>query len=202
MKKVFNIVFLILFALTPAITSAQVTVNIIGECDTANGTYSYLDLYNGKNRYSLDIISGGLPVNLQVRFDGINWVIWANVAPTESGFYNPNVTSSIFPPEIGWIGDACTTGSMTISVVLSNSNANLSEKFNIKNPVENYLDLKVKNSDLQFEKVEICNLLGKIVKSEQYSYEKIDVSNLESGIYILKITDFNNKVYSGKLIKK
>ena len=139
---------------------------------------------------------------MQVRFDGINWILWADINPTQSGFYNPNVPLTAFPPLIGWIQNGCSASSMTISNVLSNSNANLSEKFSIKNPVENYLDLKLNNTDLQFEKVEVYNLLGKIIKSEQYSDENIDVSNLESGIYILKITDFNNKIYSTKLIKK
>ena len=202
MKKVYKTVIGFLFLVLPLISFSQINVTIVGPCAALTETYNYLDLFNGKNRYSKDFVIQGNALTFQVRFDGTNWILWADSNPTEDGFRNTALSSNLTPPLTGWFPVGCSTGTMIITQALSAANYDLLPNLIFNNPVENYLDLKLNNTDLQFEKVEIYNLLGKIIKSEQYSDENIDVSNLESGIYILKITDFNNKIYSAKLIKK
>ncbi|NDW08472.1 MBG domain-containing protein [Dysgonomonas sp. 520] len=64
------------------------------------------------------------------------------------------------------------------------------------NPAKDYVSIK---SDSKVDRVEIHNLVGKLVFSNTDNLEKIDVSMLPDGTYILRTT-INNKIYTHKLI--
>lgn len=67
------------------------------------------------------------------------------------------------------------------------------------NPTTNgFISISSKNN--KTNKVEIYSTLGKKVLSSQTSDKKIDVSNLNSGVYIVKITDNNNNYTSKKFV--
>lgn len=87
-----------------------------------------------------------------------------------------------------------------------------SEKLNIKiqNPVKDFLNFTIYINDiLNFSDfgLEIFNSLGQEVYAENIQKinnkieYKINVENLNSGLYILKITDRNNNSYQAKFIK-
>ena len=65
------------------------------------------------------------------------------------------------------------------------------------NPADNILNLSVDEVD----RVEIYNLLGKLMLSEANPDSKIDVSSIPQGLYIVKIIT-DNDCYTEKFIKK
>ncbi len=81
-------------------------------------------------------------------------------------------------------------------------------------------ELKIKNEELKIypnptngilnivstgsaTKIEIINILGKLVKEEELKLEEqlIDISNLQNGIYLLKVYNKDNLIGSTKIVK-
>ncbi|WP_298222570.1 choice-of-anchor J domain-containing protein [Flavobacterium sp.] len=67
------------------------------------------------------------------------------------------------------------------------------------NPVQNILRIKTPET---IKEVSVYSLLGKKVISTQISADTVDVSILTQGMYLLKVVDQNNKVFSSKFIKE
>ena len=66
MNKIYKIVLGIIFLSNPIILFAQINVNIVGsECNPLSGVYNYVDLFNGKNRYSKDFVIQGNAITMQ-----------------------------------------------------------------------------------------------------------------------------------------
>lgn len=75
------------------------------------------------------------------------------------------------------------------------------------NPVNDLLNLSIKTDNKKDINCELVSLSGKIIFSKTirliYGLNKTDisVSDVDSGIYILKLHDGNNQIYSGKMVK-
>lgn len=70
------------------------------------------------------------------------------------------------------------------------------------NPVSNQLRVKTLNL---YKKYNLSSIMGQIIKTDKINSEifDINVTDIESGIYILSIYDFNNKVVSiNKIVKQ
>lgn len=110
-----------------------------------------------------------------------------------NGTYNVKLTSS----------NDSFTKSITLPVVVSNIilgiETNLkSEKIKIyPNPFSNYISISGENNPSEYE---LSNLEGKVFYSGT-AIHSTDFSNVSEGIYLLKITDSNNKTATFKLVK-
>ncbi len=99
--------------------------------------------------------------------------------------------------------NSTSTKSITLPVVVSEENLGLetnfkSEKINIfPNPFSNSISILEDNNKLEYE---LSNLEGKTVYKANHIQN--DFSNLSKGIYLLKVTDSNNKTAIFKLVKK
>jgi hypothetical protein len=88
--------------------------------------------------------------------------------------------------------------------VLQFSDLTVSEKITVvPNPTSG--ELTIRNYELQIEKIEVLDMVGKVVLSYHLitpsSNPKIDISNLNSGIYFIKVvTDHGNTVK--KIVKQ
>ena len=94
------------------------------------------------------------------------------------------------------------TSSTQKSQDISQSSINETERKVIAspNPVKNSLQLQVFNE--QINNVQLVNQSGVIVKQwNNVTSKNLDVADLVPGIYILKITGKENKVYTQKIIK-
>lgn len=199
MKK---IILLLLLTFITLNGFAQITVSITGNCASLSGVYNFLDIFNGKNRYAKNFIIQGISTNLQVRFDNTQWILWADTSPTDFGFYNLTVPTTLDPPTTGWVTSQCLDGTMSINSNLSNNTFEKSDTINFNNPVDDYLIFEFKNEIASNYKFEIFNNIGKIIKvGTIINSEKINVSDLQMGIYILKIVDKNNQFFIRKFIK-
>jgi len=68
------------------------------------------------------------------------------------------------------------------------------------NPVTNFIQLKVLNEDVKM--VQLINQSGTVVKQwDNVSSKTLNVGNIAAGVYILKITGKENKVYTQKIVK-
>ena len=199
MKK---IILLLLLTFITLNGFAQITVSITGNCASLSGVYNFLDIFNGKNRYAKNFIIQGISTNLQVRFDNTQWILWADTSPTDFGFYNLTVPTTLDPPTTGWVTSQCLNGTMSINSNLSNNSFEILENISFKNPVDDYVIIEFKNEITNSYKFEIFNSIGKIVKvGAIINSEKISVSDLQAGLYILRIVDKNNIVFTRKLVK-
>lgn len=68
------------------------------------------------------------------------------------------------------------------------------------NPANNLLNIK---TDAQFDKVDIADLMGRIVQSFviSNSIEKIDISSMPAGLYYIKLHS-DNQIVQRKFTKK
>lgn len=66
------------------------------------------------------------------------------------------------------------------------------------NPTTGYISI---NSDVEVSSIEIYNQLGQLVSSN-FRKQSIDISNLNSGIYIIRLSDKNGTIRTQKIIKK
>ena len=68
------------------------------------------------------------------------------------------------------------------------------------NPATSYISI---NNDINIVSIEIFNLVGNIIKKEtNFTNNTIEISELASGVYIIKITDEDNKTINRRIIKQ
>lgn len=79
--------------------------------------------------------------------------------------------------------------------------SNLKEKLTFHpNPANNIINISnVEN--IQFSKISIYNVLGKLINNVDVKKEIIDISNLSNGMYFIKITDKSGQQETFKIIK-
>ena len=68
------------------------------------------------------------------------------------------------------------------------------------NPVNNIINIS-NLENIEFAKISIYNVLGKLIKDVDVRSKAIDISNLSSGIYLFKVTDISGKAETFKIIK-
>ncbi len=66
------------------------------------------------------------------------------------------------------------------------------------NPTNNFVNIVTTES---IEKIEIYDILGKIVKTQNKAVN-VDLSDLPEGLYALKVTTINGKIATKKIVKK
>jgi len=69
------------------------------------------------------------------------------------------------------------------------------------NPASQYINIALQNDEIELQKVEILNLSGQLMLREG-SVEQMNISSLRSGLYLIKITDENDRVGYYKFIKQ
>ncbi len=96
-----------------------------------------------------------------------------------------------------WIDDIIFPGNTIVLAV--DSYTEKKEVDIYPNPANNYI--VVDGNDIQ--EVEIYDMMGrKVVSSDMQSSSVIEIDNLSSGIYMIRLVDFNNNVSTKKFIKK
>ena len=103
--------------------------------------------------------------------------------------YNPGDGTGLYASLSG-----CQTNCNTTSVNSEDLN-----NFNIfPNPVSDILNIK---SEKEIIKVEISDILGKIIISEKNPTNRINVQKLEKGLYTIKITFKDENSITQKIVK-
>ena len=69
------------------------------------------------------------------------------------------------------------------------------------NPATQYINIAVQNDDIDIQQIEILNMNGQLIMKEA-NVEQINVSTLRSGLYIIRITDFEDRIGYFKFIKQ
>lgn len=69
------------------------------------------------------------------------------------------------------------------------------------NPVTNILSI-TSTINIELEKIEVYNLLGKRLLEKNNNLKEIDLSSYAEGIYLIKLTNMEGKIYIRKIIKK
>ncbi|WP_408041500.1 M4 family metallopeptidase [Tenacibaculum amylolyticum] len=87
------------------------------------------------------------------------------------------------------------------TIGLTATNEKLSDISVYPNPVSNILNLRLKASNNNAKTFKVINVLGKVVKSGTLKSTQLNINNLNSGLYILEVTD-GLKVFKQKFIKK
>ena len=200
MKK--NLIVFLLFS-NFIYSQNSLDVQITGDCSEVAGIYDYVGSLNGKNQYSKSFIIQTVPIIMNIRFDGLKWILWANSTPTESGFKNTNVNSSLFPPLIGWQNDACSNGTLNIIEVLS-TNQFENNKISISPcPTSEYIIIHNKERQNESLNFKILDMTGRTIKTDKTKYNKeIDLTELTAGKYFVEIQDENENIFHKKIIKK
>lgn len=205
MQNIFRLSILIFFFIYNYQLKAQNPINVLitGSCNVASGNYVYNGLINSKNSYFKSFNDGnGGTINVYVKFDGTKWILNSGEVITDDIlFINTNVTTSLLPPDSGWVLGNCANGTMTINEVLSN---NQFKSFKIEifpSPTQDFLEIK--NNDISNNLIDykIIDLTGRCVKSGKINNDKIDLRLLTSGNYILELSN-NNSLSWKKIIKK
>ena len=72
------------------------------------------------------------------------------------------------------------------------------------NPVVSLINIQIDDNDVNSYQVEIINITGQKVFTNSYSNlsTSVNVENLNSGIYFIRITADNKKIYNYKLMKE
>ena len=81
-------------------------------------------------------------------------------------------------------------------------NKNIINKIKIfPNPATQYINITVPNNDVDIQQIEILNMNGQLIIKE-CNVEQINISTLKNGIYIIKITDFEDRMAYFKFVKQ
>ena len=189
---------------TSCVAPVSYDCNWTGNCDTAYGTYGQYATLNDcinncQAQESYDCVAPG---DCQDPGDGSGnyWSLqdclnncqatptW-NCDATLGNCYDPGDGTGLYASLSG-----CQTNCNTTSVNSEDLN-----NFNIfPNPVSDILNIK---SDKEIIKVEISDILGKIIISEKNPRNRINVQKLEKGLYTIKITFKDENSITQKIVK-
>ena len=148
-------------------TGTATTVTVNGNVNTANG-------YGVKAYDNVAITIDGkinAPSYSYIRLNNNDYTAADGVIDPAK----PNYLKYIDGSSIVWVGNKTTA-------VESITNYELRI---YPNPVKD--ELKIENGELRIEKVEICDLSGKMVNCEWLNGKSVNVSNLPQGIYFVKL---------------
>jgi hypothetical protein len=203
MKKITTILtVLLLFFMTESKAQNSINVAITGNCSVVQGVYTFLDVFNGKNRYSLTFTVSGSTGTGYIQYNGTQWVLATTTTPSNAF---TNTTSGIGnePPYTGWQFAACGNGTLVINTVLSNEQFEQEKVMIYPNPVTDFFIIQSSKQLNEESEYKICDLTGRTIKNGKSKLnEKINVEQLTSGNYVLLINDNNGKKVNQKLIKK
>ena len=68
-------------------------------------------------------------------------------------------------------------------------------------PAANSLKIEISDS-AEPESVSLYDISGRLVKTQPSGFETIDISGLAPGMYVMKVTLDNGKVFEEKIVKK
>jgi hypothetical protein len=181
---------------TPALVSLQDTgvvtfSNNFREKLTFTNPPAYPELYVSaliKSNWDSDIFD-----NMDITSDTMYWVTEDAETPFDLG-YNEDAISATAGVDGGQIGADWELGD-PISFI--NANINEHTVLVYPNPVTSYL--RIKN---EYKTVKIYDMTGKSVYQSMGNVNKVlNVSNLSNGVYIIAITDMNNRNLVEKFVK-
>ena len=200
--RLFSLAFFLI--ISRGLAQNALNVQITGSCATVSGIYNPTGIVNGKNQYVAVFNNGGILTNVYLQFDGTNWILNSGEVINDNIlFANTNVLPNASPPLSNWILAGCPNGTMTVNQILAINNFLETEILNFRNPIENSFSLDINENDLQNLKLEIYNLFGaKVREGNIIDQENINISELQTGTYIVKVTNKENKIFKGKLLKK
>jgi hypothetical protein len=188
---------------------------VIAPGNNGAGILNITGVYNNGNSGTLNIEIGGssspaydqLIVNGAVTCAGTLNVSFINSYLPSSGSFDLITGSSVLGTfnttnlPLGWSVEYTATKVSLNSNVLNNNEYGFKNNLSIyPNPFNENIFVDI-DSD---SKIEISNLLGKIVYSNTIykGVSKIDLNNLSLGMYVLKISNDTNQTRTIKLIKK
>lgn len=176
------------------------------------------------------VISVQLIENLISNDSGLKLIYSSSSCTLNGGYYDSNIINEDgisllnIPNASGIYLSKLPNLSKKLIVYMHNNNGNLNitnssrvygldggenfgvEDFNLMhitispNPASSYLEFKTENSIIK--KAVVYDLQGKMIqKFEDENLKKIDVQKIDAGLYIVKLTDENNKSYAYKFIK-
>lgn len=71
------------------------------------------------------------------------------------------------------------------------------------NPSDGTVSVKVSDGESNtISDISVFDMTGRIVKTQTISFEAVDISGLASGVYVMKVTLENGKVFEEKIVKK
>ena len=117
-----------------------------------------------------------------------------NIIPNTANIYfdsNPAITTNTFNTEF--------------VALLANASFNLDNILVYPNPTNDFIHVKMNNSNEKFENIVLYNVLGESVKKVttiDSNQTTIDVSDLTKGVYLLEITSENKLKLTKKLVIK
>lgn len=179
--------------------------NIIFTTDDANLPITYTPQYNiGVNGFTEYVLPQ------KVALSGIFYVGWKQTSANRLNIgFDKNLnnhTKIFYDLGNGWSNSSFQGSLMIRPVFVSDRDAlfaglNRTEKiidFNVfPNPVTNQLNIE---SNQEIYSIEILDLSGRLLFTN-HSQRSIDVSGLSSGVYLVRVTDFNKKSSIKKFIK-
>tara|TARA_R110002126_G_scaffold142037_1_gene287508 strand:+ start:32438 stop:33655 length:1218 start_codon:yes stop_codon:yes gene_type:complete len=130
-----------------------------------------------------------------------DWVVSANGSSSSVPNWIFSTSSAkVYPDEfLGWEGIKDVYGQLNPTAEVLSIDEFFSSKFSVyPNPADEFVII---SSEVEINKVEVYNLLGKRVISEsEFVNNTLDVSTLSKGVYLMKLTS-GESVASRKLIK-
>lgn len=69
------------------------------------------------------------------------------------------------------------------------------------NPVSDKVNIKIP-TDIKVENVSVFDLSGRMIKTQSTGFENVDISGFAPGVYVMKVTLENGKVFEKKIVKK
>jgi len=171
-----------------------------------NNTYilsqNFIYKHNNDNKlekYNMsDVANNSYTIPLMESYNSQNEVIkhWSNflLDTTIKDYYPRNFHKIFMIGDEWWIAT-------TRMILVYNTNPNSikedikDEQYLYPNPASDYISVPE-----QTNRYEILNLTGEMIISDKNS-GRIDITHIESGIYIIKLIDSNNKIQIKKFIK-
>jgi hypothetical protein len=178
---------------------------------TGNYTVEIFNLCGSAISTPLGIVFVDIPETPELSFDGINlsvnpanatsydWFLNNNIIfgangptyqPLENGIYKVRAINAIDRPCFSEMSNE-------LNVILNSINNPFQQNLRVfPNPAYDFISIDAAD----YQKLEILDILGRVVLEKKDFAAQIDILNLSEGNYRIRIT-LNNKVYSGKFIK-
>ena len=175
--------------------------------------------FSTKSTISMKVYStrAGVPVLFKLEGDGgantelsVNTTVanqWETLTWDFAGKPSNTYNALVFMFDFGQVGDGSANSTflfddidlVKLTVGLAPLNAASNKVAVYPNPAENTLYI---NSKSDISKVAVYNIVGAQVKQINNVLQNIDVSDLQSGVYMIKLTDVNGKITTSKFMKK
>jgi len=144
------------------------------------------------HKIRVDVSSSNYPrFALNLNNGGAMYVAGDSLMAQNIIYTNSNYSSYINLPLVGYI-----------SAVNDPSDLQSESLMIYPNPVEDYLNVEIKNTIIQHNyKIEIFDVFGRVCL-KNINFFKIPCTSLKSGLYLIKLTDEKGRICAKKFIKK